>query len=283
MKGYKEAITLSKNNRGCYILDTVKGCPGSSMCGGRGCYGDCYAKHIADRYGFDFQNPRARRFMNNTAQLYFFGLSDKAHTNRIIREIESSDMPFVRVGEMGDPSFDWRHTLDVCKEISGAGKKIVIITKHWEHMPDILLNTASKLKLCINTSVSALDNERELEYRLEQYERLGSVCNSVLRIVSCDFNRDNSDGLDKSIIQDELFKLGPCIDTVFRPSSKNHFVVKGIIKTKKVGFLRSSVLASMHDPGVFMGMCKDCPDLCGVAEKFTTRQIVSGRTRTIDH
>jgi hypothetical protein len=121
-----------------------------------------------------------------------------------------------------------------------------------------------RLGICVNTSVSALDSEEELEHRIGQYERLKSVCHSVLRVVSCDFNKAHCDGLDKSIIQEELFKMAPYIDTVFRPSANNYFVAKGIIKTEKVKFLKSMVLASVYKKNAYLGDCGHCPDMCGV-------------------
>lgn len=266
MKTYKGSITLNRNSRGCYILDTVKGCTAGSHYGGKGCYGACYAKNIADRYGFDFLDVKARRFEENQDQFYMFGFTDDTHKNRIIREIRSAKMPFVRIGEMGDPSMDWGHTLGVCGDIAVSGKPIVIITKHWKSIPDVLFREIGKLGLCINTSVSALDSQPELEHRLRQFDRLRSVCRSVLRIVSCDFNRESADGMDRAIIQEELFNIGgtTCIDTVFRPSIGNRFMVKNIIKTEKVKFMRSSVLASVYNKGAYVGMCQDCPDMCGV-------------------
>lgn len=266
MKTYKNEITLNKNSRGCYIIDTVKGCAAGALYGGKGCYGYCYAKSIADRYGFDFLTIKTRKFDDDSGQTDLFGFRDNAHKARIIREIKAADMPLVRIGEMGDPSFAWAHTLNVCEDISVAGKSIVIITKHWKVIPDDALKTVEKLNLCINTSVSALDNEREIEHRLEQFERLKAVCNSVLRIVSCDFNRENADGFDRAIVQEELFKIGgpTCIDTVFRPGPQNPFVVKNIIKTKRVRFLKKDVLASVYNGTTYFGTCQDCPDLCGI-------------------
>lgn len=264
MKTYLEKITLNKNNRGCYILDTVKGCPGGHLYGGRGCYGDCYAQNIAARYGFNFTQPVNRQFTQDTKQIYLFDFHDTRHENEIIRAIEKMDMPFVRIGEMGDPSGDWGHTVNICKIIAQTKKPIVIITKHWASIPDSFLGDISKLNICVNTSVSALDNEEQLEHRLTQYERLRGVCKSVLRVVSCDFNKGNLDGVDRDIIQKELFKMGPCIDTVFRPSSNNYFVAKNIINTKKVRFLKSTVLASVHNDNTYMGDCRNCPDMCGI-------------------
>ena len=265
MKIYKEAITLNKNSRGCYILDTVKGCPGGSLYGGKGCYGACYAKNIALRYGFDFEKLIPRKFKNDTRQIWLFGLTDKTQTNKIIRAIKQINMPFIRIGEMGDPSVDWTHTLDTCKEIAPAGKKIVIITKHWNIIPDTVLKTVERLGLCINTSISALDSDEEIEYRLKQFERLNNICSSVLRIVSCNFNREHPHGFDRAIIQSELFKITPNIDTVFRPTASNHFVVKGIINTEKIKFLRARVLASIYNRNTYMGRCGSCPDMCGLS------------------
>lgn len=271
MKQYKNVLTLIKNSRGCYILDTVKGCTAGSLFEGKGCYGDCYAKNIADRYGFDFLKVKTRKFEDTSNQFNLFGFKDSAHKSQILRDIAAADMPFIRIGEMGDPSLAWGHTLDVCQEISeatkAAGKQIVIITKHWKSIPAKDLKRVEALGLCINTSVSAMDNQKDLEHRLQQFERLKSVCNSVLRIVSCDFNRENSDGNDRAIIQEELFKIGgkTAIDTVFRPSAKNHFLVNGIIDAKRVKFMRSEVLASVYNEKTYRGMCdKNCPDLCGI-------------------
>jgi hypothetical protein len=82
--------------------------------------------------------------------------------------------------------------------------------------------------------------------------------------VSCDFDKHTSDGLDRAIIQDELFKINPHIDTTFRPSAKNYFVIKNIIKTRRVKFLRSNVLASLHNDKCYLGRCETCPDMCGI-------------------
>ena len=266
MKTYKDTITLIKNSRGCYIIDTVKGCPAGNLYGGRGCYGDCYAKNIADRYGFDFLKVKLRKFDRDENQLHLFEFKDRDHINRIVREIKEADMPFVRIGEMGDPSIAWEHTLEVCEEIAPAGKQIVIITKHWKPVPDNLLSVLKKLDICINTSVSALDDVEQVEYRLGEFERLKKVCNSVLRIVSCEFNTDHAEGLDRHLVQEELFKAGgsTAIDTVFRPSKDNPFVEKNIIKTRRVKFLRKDVLASVRNKKTYFGTCGGCPDLCGI-------------------
>lgn len=264
MKTFGNRITLVHNGRGCDILDTVKGC---SVCGTtkpNGCYGDCYAMRIASRYGINFSNPVSRNFDNDSPQLSFWGFSDNSHKQEIIHSIRNSKMPFVRIGDMGDPSENWEHTINVCKEVAIAGKTIVIITKHWKPIPDYLIGDIKNLDICINTSISALDSDSELKYRLAQYNRAKVFCKSVLRIVSCDFNTSNEDGYKRSIIQDGLFQNNGFIDTVFRPSKNNPLVINGIIKVDKVKFLKSMVLASMYNKNTYLGMCDTCPDMCGL-------------------
>jgi hypothetical protein len=267
MKNYKSAITISKNNRGCYIIDTVKGCAAGALHGGKGCYGDCYAKNIASRYGFDFEDYKTRDFVAaDDGQMYMFDLEDETHKQEILKQIRAADMPFIRIGEMGDPSFEWEHTINVCEQISVAGKPIVIITKHWKPITTELLERMKAIDgLCINTSASALDTDDQIEYRVGQYERLKPYCNSVLRIVSCDFNLDNPDGARRAELQKKLFQATKTIDTVFRPGAGNFFVTSGIIKTQKVKFLKKDCIASVHNQEAYFGRCETCPDMCGIA------------------
>ena len=279
MKTFKDKISLVKNGRGCYILDTVKGCSVCEKEKPNGCYGDCYAKNIASRYKFDFSNPIKRDFYKDEKQLMFFDFVDNGHLCDVIKQIKKKEVPFVRIGEMGDPSEDWDHTINVCSAISYAEKPIVIITKHWNTIPDYLLDSIRMIDLCINTSISALDSAEEIEHRLEQYHRLKKYCNSVLRIVSCDFNLDNPEGAIRAEIQEELFENENIIDTVFRPNIKNPLVINGVIKTIKIPFLKSKVLASVYNSKPYLGYCPTCPDMCGV--KSNTKNLTQPKKLTI--
>jgi len=264
MKKFRNKISLAKNSRGCWILDTVKGC---AICQDKkplGCYDNCYAIGIANRYGMDFSNPVKRDFGKDTSQFFLFDIEDEMHLNQIVRGIEKIDMPFVRIGEMGDPSGDWEHTISVCGLIAQAKKPIVIITKHWEVIPDFMLGKINGIDLCINTSVSALDSNDEIQHRIEQYERLKQYCKSVLRVVTCDFNTDNKEGFEREVMQQYLLSFDSVIETVFRPSKDNRLVIEGVINTKKVQFLGSRMLASMRNEETFLGYCNECPDMCGV-------------------
>jgi hypothetical protein len=263
MKKFKDKITLIKNSRGCYILDTIKGC---SYCKEKplGCYDNCYAQIIAKRYKLDFSNPISRKFEKEKNQLYLFDFHDEKHINDIIKQIKKINMPFVRIGEMGDPSENWEHTLNVCNIIAAAGKPIVIITKHWKIIPDNLLKSMRMLNLYVNTSVSAMDTEQQINHRLNQYNRLKPYCKSSLRIVSCDFNKDNALGAKLYIKQTALFKNENVIDTVFRPSANNQLVVENIINTNKAKFMRTNMLVSIYNKNAYLGFCNDCPDMCGL-------------------
>jgi hypothetical protein len=264
MKQFKDIITLNKNARGCYILDTVKGCSVSLKEKPNGCYGDCYAKNIASRYGLDFTKPVNRKFHQEANQLFFNGFEDCHHEAEIIKQIKKASMSFVRIGEMGDPSENWEHTINVCKIISQSKKPIVIITKHWKTIPDNLLSEIEKLNICINTAISALDNEDEINHRLSQFNKMKNYCNSVLRIVSCDYNKKNKEAKQRNVIQEKLFNNDKIIDTVFRPSPKNPLVINNIINVEKIMFLKQNVLASVHNKNAYFGMCDTCPDMCGI-------------------
>jgi hypothetical protein len=265
MKTYKNIISLSKNERGIWDLDTIKGCKSGLLENDKGCYNDCYAYKTAKRYGIDFSKSIERNFEN------------EQHRNLIVKQIEKIDMPFIRIGCSGDPSENWEHTINIIKQIRensqlslfdiSSKKQIVIITRHWNTLTNNQLKEISKYNICINTSVSALDNKRLIKKSLDEYNRLKYFCKSVLRIVSCDFNEDNLIGKEMAEIQRKLFKNELTIDTVFRPSSKNEFVLKGIINVKKMQFMNSKALISKFNKKAFIGKCQNCLEMCGLNVK----------------
>jgi hypothetical protein len=264
MKQYKDIISLSKNERGIWDLDTIKGCESGLLQTKGGCYGDCYAYKTAKRYGIDFSVSVKRNFI------------DESHKQQIIRQIEKIDMPFIRIGCSGDPSENWEHTLKVIDELRTktqlalfditSSKQIVIITRHWKRLTDNQLLFLKKFNLCINTSVSALDDESLRNSCLEEYNRLKPYCKSVLRIVSCDFNTNTTEGYKMNEIQKYLFQNENVIDTVFRPSTNNYFVKNNIINVKKMAFMKSKALISKYNKKTFTGKCENCLEMCGINE-----------------
>jgi hypothetical protein len=262
MKTYKNTISLSKNGRGIWDLDTIKGCESGMLENSKGCYNDCYSFKIANRYGIDFKQSIRRGFL------------DELHRQSIIKQIEKIDMPFIRIGCSGDPSEDWEHTINIIKQIRdnsqltlfdiSSKKQIVIITRHWKKLTDLQLIEIKKYNICINTSVSALDSQRLIDNSLTEYERIKPYCKSILRVITCDFNENNEIGKQMAEIQRKLIKNKGFIDTVFRPSKNNKFITYGIINVKKMGFMKSKTLVSKFNKKAFLGKCENCLEMCGL-------------------
>lgn len=260
MKNYQSLITLSKNGRGMWDLDVTKGCSIGMKESVNGCYGDCYAQRLAKIRGYDFSVTVLRHFKN------------LSHERNVINKINKVDIPFIRIGNSGDPSEAWEHTFNILQKIKRCNKEIVIITKHWNKIPDEFLDDLRMLKICINTSISALDSVEQIEYRLNEYNRLKPFCKSMLRVVSCDFNKENSTGLKLSLLQDDLFKNDNIIDTVFRPSKNNPLVIDEIIKTTVSKFMSGKQLMSKFNRKTYIGNCGNCIEKCGVFNENIRRK-----------
>lgn len=261
MRTYSNIISLTENSRGVFSLDPSMGCSSGLANSKLGCYNDCYAAKSAKLYGYDFKNTVYRNF------------KDFNHMIEIVRQIEKIDLPFIRMGTMGDPSEDWEHTFKIIKLIridhqlnlfNWPKKEIVIITKHWTNIPEKYLHVLDSYKVVINTSVSALDESKLLSNSIEQYHRLKRYCKSILRIVSADFNKENEVGLKLSNIQDLLFKNEGTLDTVLRVNRNNRLIKDGIINVRRLKFLGKSQLLSKFNKKTYIGNCKNCIELCGL-------------------
>jgi len=261
MKIFSDKITFVKNIRGCVGIDTIIGCVGGKQHNNKGCYGSCYAVRGLKRCGVDFNKPVPRYFKS------FF------HKINIIRKINKDELNFFRVGINGDPSIDWNHTINILKNIvrynefslfPKVNKKIVIVTKHWDILTNEQLEILSKMDVCFNTSVSALDKKHLLLDRLEQYKRIKKYCKSVLRIVSCDFNLKNEVGKKLGEIQEWLFKNENVLDTVLRVLQNNKYALDGIINIEKRKFLNKDCYASVYNKNTYFGNCEKCPEMCGI-------------------
>lgn len=252
MRNYSDKISLIKNHRGIYCLDTSMGCQTGMANEVGGCYNDCYAAKSAKTYGYDFSTTVLRDF------------TDRQHKAKIINAINKSSLDFIRIGCSGDPSENWEHCIKIINQIKNVNKQIVIITKHWTKLSDSQLDFIRTLNICINTSVSALEDTKMLNNNVEQYHRIKKYCKSVLRIVSCDFNKENETGLNLSKIQDSLFKNEDTIDTIFRPSKKNKLVTDGVINIKQGVFNGSKQTMSKFNKKTYAGKCDKCKEMCGV-------------------
>jgi len=253
MSYYSSEITLVKNKRGCYDLDTSKGCSSGMRLNKNGCYGDCYASRSAKRYGYNFNKTVLRGFYS------------REYIGNIVSKINRIEMPFIRIGVTGDPSENWEHTLGIINKIKYSNKAIVIVTKHWNNLTTKQLNQLSHINnICVNTSISALDNKQLRRNRIMQYNRLKYYCMSVLRIVSCDFNIDNKIGNKLDQIQNKLFNNDNTLDTVLRVSKDNPYLTSSIINVVTIYFLKKKSLISLNNPNTFIGHCSKCPEMCGI-------------------
>lgn len=250
MQKYTNEISLVKNSRGIWDLDPFKGCEyGMKNCK-NGCYGICYAAKIAKFRGFDFSKTVYRNFKDNK------------QIKRIGKKLQQTSMfnyhpSFVRLGVMCDPSYDWQHTLNIIDKIKKYNTKIVIITKHWIEFKNNQLNQLKDFY--INTSISALDNPKQIEHRLYWYNKLKKYCYSILRVNTADFN-----DIKLKKIQDKLLDNEYVIDNILR-FPKNHKLVKNkTINVKKYKFLGGHTYASKHNENIFFGYCDKCPDKCGI-------------------
>lgn len=261
MNKYTNIITLDKNSRGVYGLDTLKGCSGGlnakyteypcSMFNltyetkrDKGCYGLCYACKIAKFRGYDFRKVEKRYF------------KDDKHLALIGKKL--SKLEFIRIGVSCDPSDDWEHTLDIVDKIRPYIKNIVIITKHWNRLT---YKQCLRLKgLCVNTSISALDTQLERDNRLFWYNKLKEFCTSVLRVNTAKYNCSLLNEL-----QDKLLSNKNIIDNVLRFTKGHELIKNGIVKVQEVEFLNGKALASKNSERVFFGYCKDCDVKCGIS------------------
>lgn len=268
MREYKNRISLTKNGRGIYSLDTSFGCKSGMENELGGCYHDCYAAKSAKLYGYDFSKTVLRDFDN------------EAHRIKTINQINKVSLDFIRIGTNGDPSEDWQHTISILKKIQYCNKEIVIITRHWTALTDEQIEFLKTVNVCVNTSVSALDKPEIREHCIAQYHRLKPYCKSLLRIVSCDFNLDNPIGHELYKVQLELFKNENSIDTVLRVARNNPFVKDGIINVKKSKFLGKNAIISKYNKKTYFGKCSSCTEMCGVNIKVENKLYPTKRGTT---
>jgi len=251
VKPYSNKISLVRNSRGVYCIDTTMGCSSGMAANEGGCYNDCYAAKSAKLYGHDFTTTVLRGFV------------DRKHERQIINQINRVKLDFVRIGCSGDPSENWDHTFNVLDVLQRCNKEIVIITKHWSNLTEEQIEFFSGVNVCFNTSVSALDKPERLQNSIEQHNRIKPFCKSILRSVSCNFNLDNKEGKRFSKIQDSIFKHGNILDTVFRPNKNNQLVTDGIINVSKGVFNGNKQLMSKFNRKTYTGKCSSCKEMCG--------------------
>lgn len=246
MREYKNKISLIHNRRWIWDLDPFKWCYHWTLKNDRGCYWLCYAAKIAKFRWFDFTKVVYRDFI------------DEKHIQEIWRQLKK--VPFVRLWTMCDPSHDREHTLKIVDIIRPYQKNIVIITKHRTILSDEQLKRFNWV--CINTSISALDTDEQINHRLEQYNRLKPYCNSVLRVNTVEFR--NSLFEEKKQLQEELLRNDKVIDNILRMPNDCRFVEWWLVRVDKYKYLDVEINASKYNKNTHFGFCKDCKEQCWI-------------------
>ena len=251
LKKYNPNLSASLNRKGVLDVDTVKGCEfGMGKYPDGGCYGLCYACKTARVYGYNFNKSVIREISNG-------------ERSKIEKVVKRHSAPWFRIGTMGDPSYNWDHTLDVCEWL-GKFKVPVVVTKHWASLK---YNHTVSLKNCnavVNTSVSPLDTKEEVEYRVNTFKWLKEIgVNSVLRVVSVRFG-DTEKGKELKRIQEKIFKNTPIIDNPLRIPTTDKRVLSGDIIAQRHKGIGGGSTVSISNQGSYIGPCKTCPDQCGV-------------------
>lgn len=251
---YLPILTVVVNRKGVIDVDTVKGCTiGMSNYPNGGCYSECYAYKNAIRYGIDFSKSVSRK------------LSDREHRATLINMMKDYKSTWYRVGTAGDPCHDWNNTVVVIRALRHARKIPVIITKHWIELTDEHVEIFRKLSAVINTSVSGMDTDSEIKYRVEQLQRLRYLgLHSVCRVVTCNYG-DTMWAKECKEKQDYLLSLKPIIDNPLRLRESNIHLTNGdIIASKQHEAIGGGKLVSLYNHSTYLGTCGNCPDQCGV-------------------
>lgn len=251
LKTYAPELSMSVNSKGVLDVDSVKGCGfGMSAYPNGGCYSLCYAATIAKFRGFDFSKPVSRNV-------------NESKRGAIERRFKKFAATWFRIGVMGEPCHDWPLTIHLCEWL-GKYKTPVIVTKHWEPIPEEHLKTLREKKVAVNTSISPLDTPSEIKTRLEQFQRLKNYgVNSSLRIVSAKFG-NTTEGNRLQSVQENLFRHGPVIDNPLRIPSDNNRVKRGDIKTDKHFDLNRKTSVSLFNRRTYLGHCSGCKEQCGL-------------------
>ena len=251
---YSNVLTVSINRKGVIDVDTVKGCSlGMAAYPKGGCYGECYAYKNAHTYGFDFRTSVSRQFMG------------REHKGTLIKLMLRFPARWYRIGTAGDPSHDWTHTVAIVNALWHLHKVPVIISKHWIPMEDWHAEKLRRLGAVVNTSVSGMDSDTEISYRVGQLERLkGLGMRSVCRIVTCQYGASEwARGCQEK--QDYLLSLAPIIDNPLRSRKSNPHVISGdIVLTRRGESVGGGKYVSLDSTAAYLGTCAGCPDQCGV-------------------
>jgi hypothetical protein len=258
---YRPILTVTENGKGVLDVDTVKGCSmGMAAYPNGGCYGECYALKNATRFGIDFTKSVSRQFC---------GLW---HRTTLVKLMIAHPATWYRIGTAGDPCHDWIHTISIIRDFRWARKTPVIITKHWNILTEKQIEDLRWLKVTINTSISGLDTDAEILFRVGQLTLLrANGIRSICRVITCDYGKSEW-GRSCQEKQDYLLSLEPVIDNPLRVRLSNPHVLNGdILVTHRDDSVGGGKVVSLHSRMIHLGNCGQCPDQCGIDPAATPK------------
>jgi hypothetical protein len=139
-------VRIIGNHKTDGAIDPVRGCTGCELTS------DCYARKMA-RIGRTEHGTPIRQIL------------DSVFLAKQVKRYAQHSHSWIRIGCVGDPSFDWELTTDVCRIVHDAGVTPVIVSKIHQEIPRDLAASIAETSL-LQVSVSGLQTERQRETRL---------------------------------------------------------------------------------------------------------------------
>jgi len=162
----------------------VRGCPFGDTNEGHGCPWGCYAKEAVVRYHILFSIPTPMVLREDLLR----------------KDLRKLREDWVRIGVMGEPSYDWQLTLRTARVCWEEGKRVVVVTRVFQPPQAHILEGLAELGATLNVSLCALDPPEFLEPRralLEEYLAMGG--RAVMRLVTFTFRDPSLQGRQEEL------------------------------------------------------------------------------------
>lgn len=93
--------------------------------------------------------------------------------------------------------------------------------------------------------------------------------------MTCDFGTSDVAKTARAA-QKYLLSLAPVIDNPLRANASHHYVVNGTIHLTRIGHaVGGGKNVSLHSKSAYLGVCRECPDQCGINVTAATRKVAA--------
>ena len=158
-------VRIIGNHKTDGMIDPVRGCLGCELSP------ECYARKMA-RMGRTDHGIPVRQIL------------DPVFLAKQVKRYAQHPHDWIRIGCVGDPSFDWELTTEVCRIVRDAGVTPVIVSKIHQAIPRKCAASLAETSL-LQVSVSGMQTQRQGETRLATVLRHRSLGGAVMiRLVS---------------------------------------------------------------------------------------------------